>query len=79
MEPTSIVITTLVVIAGMWELYAFFTGRARVFSRVLQAAGIDSPFIAFVFGFLCGHIFGYMQPEPLPDKPEQNQVEVTHE
>ena len=77
MEPTGVVITVLVIIAGIWELYAFLSGRARVFSRVFQAAGITSPFIAFVIGFLCGHIFGYMQPEPLPDKTEQNQVEVT--
>lgn len=59
MEPTAIVITTVIIVTGIWELYAFFTGRARVFSRVLQSAGIHSPWVAFVIGFLCGHIFGY--------------------
>ncbi len=76
MKPTDIVITTLVILAGLWELFAIFTGKAKTFSRAFQAIGLRSPAIAFVVGYLCGHIFGYMQPEPVVEVNPVNQVEV---
>ena len=76
MAPTDIVITVIVILAGLWELFALFTGRAKTFSRAFQAIGLKAPFLAFVVGFLCGHWFAYMPPEPASNgKPVQEILE----
>jgi len=35
----------------------------------MQRAGIKSPVVAFVIGYICGHIFGYMEPEQVSPAP----------
>jgi hypothetical protein len=63
MEPTHVVITAFVILAGIWELFCFFTGKATTFSRVMKKAGLKAPWIAFAVGFICGHWFGYLPDE----------------
>lgn len=79
MSLTAQIITAVVIGLGIYDLVVVLrTGVGTSISRVMQRAGLRSPLVAFVVGYICGHIWGYMQPEPLPEKTEQNQVEVTH-
>lgn len=78
MSLTAQIITAVVISLGVYDLFVVLrTGVSTSISSVMQRAGFRSPLVAFVVGFICGHIFAYMQPEPLPEKSEQNQVEVT--
>lgn len=65
MTTTALIITICVICLGIYDLIVvFWTGVGSSVSRTMQRAGIKSPLIAFVIGFVCGHIFGYMAPEP---------------
>jgi len=69
MTRTALVVTICVITLGIYDLYAVSTGGvASSISRYMQNAGFDAPFIVFTFGFICGHLFGYMKPLPRKDK-----------
>ena len=69
MTRTALVVTTCVIILGIYDLYAVSTGGvASSISRYMQNAGFDAPAIVFTFGFICGHLFGYMKPLSKQDK-----------
>jgi hypothetical protein len=40
-----------------------FTGVGTSVSRFLSRTAFKSPLVAFTFGFIGFHLFGYMQPE----------------
>lgn len=76
MSLTAQIITAVVIGLGIYDLVVVLrTGIGTSISRVMQRAGLRSPLVAFVVGFICGHCFGYMQPEPV--KPESVVVEGT--
>jgi len=63
MSKTSVVVTGTVIALGIYDLYAYSIGGVELsISRFMQDAGLNSPFIVFTVGFICGHIFGYMPP-----------------
>lgn len=76
MTITAQIITAVVIGLGIYDsVVVLRTGVGTSISRVMQRAGFRSPLVVFVVGFICGHIFGYMQPEP----PQQNTNEVATE
>lgn len=66
MSNTHLVITVAVITLGIYDLIVVFRrGVGSSISRALQVAGFRSPTVVFVFGYLAGHFWGYMPPEPL--------------
>ena len=55
------VTTGLIITLGIYDLIAINQGGLPLsVSRFLQNS---APFVSFVVGFVCGHIFGYMKPD----------------
>ena len=70
MTLTALVVTTAVIALGIYDLWAVtFGGVGSSISRLMQRSALRHPFIAFTIGYICGHIFGYMAPEPA--QPQQ--------
>lgn len=70
MSLTAMLVTAGLIAYGLYDLLVVAkTGVGTSISRFLQRAALRSPVVAFTFGFVCGHIFGYMAPEPEPPKP----------
>jgi hypothetical protein len=60
MSTTRLVITTVVIALGIYDLAAIkFGGVDASISRYFQKAG-KYPGPVFVLGYICGHIFGWM-------------------
>lgn len=71
METTALVVTAGIIILGCYDLIVVVrTGTGTSVSRFLQRTAFKSPLIAFTFGFVGFHLFGYMKPEcpPCDDK-----------
>lgn len=65
MKFTGLVLTVMFIIAGIFDLYMLYAhGLSYTISYTLQTAALEAPLVVFVFGFLAGHIFGYMKPKP---------------
>jgi len=64
MTTTKLVTTTGIILLGIYDLLCVTTGLGVDISvsRFLINAGIEAPAIVFVFGFVGGHLFGYMKP-----------------
>ena len=64
MTLTRMIITAAIIILGIYDLFAVFWGGVdSTISRVMQDAGMKSPTVSFVLGYICGHILGYMPPK----------------
>ena len=70
MRTTSLVITTLVIVLGIYDgicvTVGLYTGQdvqITVSSYFVQI-GFTHPMIVFCIAFICGHLFGYMKLEP---------------
>lgn len=71
MDKTALVVTAGIIILGCYDLVVVVrTGVGTSVSRFLQRTAFKSPLIAFTFGFVGFHLFGYMKPEcpPCDDK-----------
>ena len=65
MTLTAIVVTGLIITLAIYDLVIVSLGGVHSsVSRFMQRSALKSPVIAFAVGFVCGHIFGYMAPEP---------------
>lgn len=63
MTRTALVVTTLVITLGIYDLVVVArNGVDQSVSRFLQDTAFGSPLVAFTFGFIAGHLFGYMKP-----------------
>ena len=59
MTKTGLIVTTGVIILGIYDLVAVtFGGVDASVSRFLLGSAMVAPLIPFVFGFICGHLFG---------------------
>jgi len=66
MTRTALVVTTCVIALGIYDLTVVAIGGVdESISRFLQNSAFGSPLISFTFGFICGHLFGYMKPKRL--------------
>ena len=65
MTKTAMIVTGAVIALGIWDLIAVtYLGGVEVsISRFLQNSAQKAPFIPFAFGFISGHVFGYMAPK----------------
>ena len=55
---TRMLIVLIVLVVGSWDAYLLFAGdQDATFSVVLYESSRQWPVIAFVAGFLCGHVF----------------------
>lgn len=72
MSDTDIFITVIVILSGLWELFALWTKRPTI-SRGIKRLGTLAPWIIFTVGYLCGHWFGFMPPEE--KDTDKNQVQ----
>lgn len=64
MKLTPLVVTTLIIILGIYDLWAVaFGGVESSVSRFMQEAGFSRPTVVFVVGYICGHWWGYMPPK----------------
>jgi hypothetical protein len=62
MTKTSLIVTGAVITLGIYDLYAVAVGGVGTsISQFMQGAGFQSPFIIFVIGYICGHMFGFMK------------------
>mgnify|MGYP003554396937 CR=1 FL=1 len=71
METTALVVTGLILALGIYDLIVVARGGVGTsVSRFLQRSAFKSPLVAFTFGFVGFHLFGYMKPEcpPCDDK-----------
>lgn len=63
MSRTAILVTGAVITLGIYDLVIVATnGVNQSISRFLQDTAFGSPLITFTFGFVAGHVFGYMKP-----------------
>lgn len=64
MKTTALVTTTGIIALGIYDLICVTSGVGTDISvsRFLINAGIEAPGIVFVFGYVSGHLFGYMKP-----------------
>lgn len=64
MSRTGLIITIAVIALGIYDLVVvLFDGTGSSISDWLIRAGFKSPVVVFAFGFICGHLFGYMKLE----------------
>ena len=63
MKTTALVTTTLVICLGIYDLVVVLLGGGTDISvsRFLVNAVFTSPFIVFMVGFVCGHLWGRMK------------------
>ena len=74
MTLTAMVITATITALGIYDLWAVARGGVGTsISRYMQRSALRHPLIAFAVGFVCGHIFGYMAPEPVPANTVQTE------
>lgn len=63
MNLASLITTILIITLGIFDLcFVVFGGTQSSVSRFLVDLGFKDPIIVFTFGFVCGHLFGYMAP-----------------
>jgi hypothetical protein len=66
MTTTALVVTTLVIVLGIYDLVVVVVGGIRgkkinwSVSRFLQWLPSKSPFFILVIGYILGHVFGFM-------------------
>lgn len=80
MTMTALIVTIVVISLGLYDLWAVTYGGINwSISRFIQRVSFKSPVFTFMVGFVCGHLFGYMAPEPdVINKPViQNRVKIT--
>lgn len=62
MSLTRLVVTTLVIVLGIYDLVMVVTGGVDA-SVSRYFSGLSTyPGIVFVIGYICGHFFGWMTP-----------------
>jgi len=63
MRRTALITTIVVITLGIYDLATVaFTGVGSSVSQFLVDSGFKAPVMVFAFGFVCGHLFGYMSP-----------------
>jgi len=69
MSTTGIIVTGCFIFLGIYDLIVVMrSGVSCSVSRFLQRSALKSPLVTFAFGFVAGHLFGYMAPECEPCK-----------
>lgn len=69
MSTTALVTTVVIIILGIYDLVCVTLGNTSIsVSSFLINAGIQAPATVFAFGFVCGHLFGYMKPIKPPEE-----------
>lgn len=64
MPLAGLITTILIVVLGVVDLvFVLFTGTGSSVSNFLIQSGFKSPVLVFAFGFIAGHLFGYMKLE----------------
>ena len=64
MPKAGLVTTIGVIVLGIYDLILVTTqGTGSSISNFLILAGFKSPVLVFAFGFVAGHLFGYMKLE----------------
>ena len=62
MSLTRLVITATIIMLGIYDLVMVATGGVEAsISRYLSSFG-SYPFVVFTFGYIMGHVFGWMTP-----------------
>lgn len=62
MTTTAVVVTALIIIAGIYDaVMCLFFGLQYSISQLMVDLGFRAPFIPFVIGVICGHLFSYMR------------------
>jgi hypothetical protein len=75
MSLTALVVTGCLIALALYDLVVVsVNGVGTSISRFMQRSALKSPLVAFAVGFVCGHIFGYMAPEPLQPTPEPTPI-----
>jgi hypothetical protein len=66
MSLTALIVTGAIIFLGIYDLVVvtFNLGIGSSISRFMQRTALRHPAVSFSVGFVCGHIFGYMAPEP---------------
>lgn len=78
MTTTALVVTIGIITLGVYDLIVVVrSGVGSSVSRFLQRSALRSPLIAFTFGFVAGHVWGYMAPECEPCENKDKQVEIS--
>ena len=64
MSLASLVTTIGIITLGIIDLcFVVFGGTGSSISNFLIQAGFKAPMVVFAFGFVAGHLFGYMRLE----------------
>lgn len=75
MSTAGLITTIIIIILGIVDLCCvLFTGTPSSVSDFLIRAGFKAPMVVFAFGFISGHLFGYMRMETTTnteDKPNE--------
>lgn len=62
MSMTALVTTAVIIILGIYDLVCVVRGLDSSVSAFLVNVGFKSPMVVFAFGFVAGHLFGYLRP-----------------
>lgn len=73
MLPALLFVTIGVIVAGIYDLVlvavSWWKGEkvSRSISNMMISVGFTAVFTVYVWGFVSGHLFGYMYPEHCPE------------
>lgn len=71
MSIAGLLVTIGVITLGIVDLcFVLFKGTPSTVSDFLIRCGFKAPMVVFAFGFVCGHIFGYMKLETVNEKSD---------
>lgn len=64
MNLAGLITTIAIIVLGITDLvFVLLNGTSSSVSDFLIRVGFKSPIVVFAFGFVCGHLFGYMKLE----------------
>jgi presenilin-like A22 family membrane protease len=67
MTTTAFFVTVCMIVIAIYDAISVYrTGLPSSISKYMQRMGFQAPAFTFALGFLAGHFFGYMAPDPLP-------------
>lgn len=67
-----LLLTICVIVLGIVDLaFVVFHGAPSSVSNFMIRMGFQAPMVVFAFGFVSGHLFGYMKLEPTKASKEE--------
>lgn len=75
MTQTALVTTIVIITLGIYDLVCVVLGNTSisVSAFLINAGCVQAPAIVFAFGFVAGHLFGFIGPVKAPEPEKRGQ------